>query len=141
MQCLVKSTYSLCLRKLLSQSLLLVPTTYNYTNKIHKENELRHRHFLEYFSKFSEQFSPRPRTKCTFFQYKFEKNLTQTGLKEFFIFANLPCKFLENVFKGTVRLRPATLSKKRLWHRCFPVNFPKFVRAPFLQRTSGQLLL
>ena len=24
------------------------------------------------------------------------------------------------------------LLKKRLWHRCFPVNFPKFLRAPFL---------
>ena len=27
---------------------------------------------------------------------------------------------------------PATLLKKRLWHRCFSVNFAKFVRAPFL---------
>ena len=25
-------------------------------------------------------------------------------------------------------LRPATLSKKRLWYRCFPVNFAKFLR-------------
>ena len=24
-------------------------------------------------------------------------------------------------------LRPATLLKKRLWHRCFPVNFVKFL--------------
>ena len=29
-------------------------------------------------------------------------------------------------------LRPATLLKKRLWHRCFPVNFVKFLRTPFL---------
>ena len=28
-------------------------------------------------------------------------------------------------------LRPATLLKKRLWHRCFPVNFVKFPRTPF----------
>ena len=27
---------------------------------------------------------------------------------------------------------PATLLKKRLWHRCFPVNFEKFLRTPFL---------
>ena len=27
-------------------------------------------------------------------------------------------------------LRPATLSKKRLWYKCFPVNFAKFFRAP-----------
>ena len=37
-------------------------------------------------------------------------------------------------------LGPATLLKKRLWHRCFPVNFVKFLRTPFLQNTSGRLL-
>ena len=37
--------------------------------------------------------------------------------------------------------RPATLLKKRLWHRCFPVNFEKFSRIPFWQNTSGRLLL
>ena len=37
-------------------------------------------------------------------------------------------------------LRPSTLLKKRLWHRCFPVNFAKFLRTPFLQNTSGRLL-
>ena len=26
----------------------------------------------------------------------------------------------------------STLFKKRLWQRCFPVNFAKFLRAPFL---------
>ena len=26
---------------------------------------------------------------------------------------------------------------KRLWHRCFPVNLVKFLRAPFLQNTSS----
>ena len=31
--------------------------------------------------------------------------------------------------------------KKRLWHRYFPVNFAKFLRTPFLQDTSGRLLL
>ena len=28
-------------------------------------------------------------------------------------------------------LRPATLFKKRLWHRRFPINFMKFLRTPF----------
>ena len=27
-------------------------------------------------------------------------------------------------------LRPATFSKKKLWHRCFPKNFAKFLRTP-----------
>ena len=31
------------------------------------------------------------------------------------------------------RLRSATLVKKRLWHRSFPVDFAKFLRTPFLQ--------
>ena len=29
------------------------------------------------------------------------------------------------------KVRPATLLKKRLWHRCCPVNLAKFLRAPF----------
>ena len=29
----------------------------------------------------------------------------------------------------------------RLWYKCFPVNFEKFLRTPFLQNTSGRLLL
>ena len=44
-------------------------------------------------------------------------------------------------FNKVVDLRPATLLKKRLWHRCFPVNFAKFLRTPFLQNTSGRLRL
>ena len=35
-------------------------------------------------------------------------------------------------FNKVAGLRPATLLKKSLWHRCFPVNFVKFLRAPFL---------
>ena len=31
--------------------------------------------------------------------------------------------------------------KKRLWHRCFLVNFAKFIRMPYLQNASGCLLL
>ena len=29
-----------------------------------------------------------------------------------------------------IKLQPATLLKKRLWHRCFPVDFGKFLRTP-----------
>ena len=38
-------------------------------------------------------------------------------------------------------LRLATLLKKKLCHRCFPVNFPKFLRTPFLQNTSERVFL
>ena len=34
-------------------------------------------------------------------------------------------------FDKVAGLRPATLLKKRLWYRCFPVNFAKFLRTPF----------
>ena len=44
-------------------------------------------------------------------------------------------------FNKVAGLMPATLLKKRLWHRCFPVNFVKFLRAPFLRNTSRLLLL
>ena len=44
-------------------------------------------------------------------------------------------------FNKVAGLRPATLLKKRLWHRCFLVNFAKFLRTPFLQNTSERLLL
>ena len=33
------------------------------------------------------------------------------------------------------------LLKKRLRRKRFPVNFAKFLRTPFLQNTSGRLLL
>ena len=39
-------------------------------------------------------------------------------------------------------LRPASLSKKRLWHRCFRTNFARILITPFyLQNTSRQLFL
>ena len=45
------------------------------------------------------------------------------------------------IFNEFGHLRSATLLKKRLWHRCFPVNFTTFLRTPFLQNSSGRLLL
>ena len=33
-------------------------------------------------------------------------------------------------------LMPATLLKKRLWHRCSPVNFGEISKNTFFQRTS-----
>ena len=38
-------------------------------------------------------------------------------------------------------LRPATLLKKRLWHKCFPVNFATFLRTYFLTEHLRWLLL
>ena len=44
-------------------------------------------------------------------------------------------------FNKVAGLSPATLFKKKLWHRCFLVDFAKFLRTPFLWNTSGRLLL
>ena len=45
------------------------------------------------------------------------------------------------LFNKVAGPKPATLLKKSLWDGCFPVNFAKFLRVPFLQNTSGRLLL
>ena len=44
----------------------------------------------------------------------------------------------ESVFN---KVKLATLLKKRLWHRRFPVNFSKLVRPTFLWNISGWVLL
>ena len=42
-------------------------------------------------------------------------------------------------FNKLAGLRPETLLKKSLWHRCFPVNCVNFLRTFFLQSTLGRL--
>ena len=37
----------------------------------------------------------------------------------------------------TQKLKLATLLKKKLWHSSFPVNFVKYLRAPFLTEHLG----
>ena len=44
-------------------------------------------------------------------------------------------------FNKVACLRSATLLKKSLWHRCFPVNFAKFLRTPFFTKHLWWLLL
>ena len=44
-------------------------------------------------------------------------------------------------FNKVAGLRPATLLKKSFWHRCFLMNFTKFLRTPISQNTSGRLFL
>ena len=44
-------------------------------------------------------------------------------------------------FNKVAGLSPATLLKKRLWYRCFHVNFAELLRTRFLQNTSGRLFL
>ena len=44
-------------------------------------------------------------------------------------------------FNQVAGLRPATLLKKRLWHRRFPVNLAKFLKTPILKSICERLLL
>ena len=44
-------------------------------------------------------------------------------------------------FNKVAGFSPATLFKKRLSNRCFPVNFAKFLKTPILQNASGRLFL
>ena len=43
----------------------------------------------------------------------------------------LKCLIWVEAVVQTCSWGPVTLLKKRLWHRCFPVNFVKFLRTPF----------
>ena len=48
----------------------------------------------------------------------------------------------QSLFFGKVAgLRPATLLKEKLSHRCFPANFEKFLRIPFLTEHLWWLFL
>ena len=57
-------------------------------------------------------------------------------------FAKFTGKHLcQGLFFNKKRLRPVTLIKKRLCHRCFPVNFAKFIRTIFFTEHLQWLLM
>ena len=58
-------------------------------------------------------------------------------------FAKFTGKYLcQSLFFNKIAgLGPATLLKKRLWHRCFAVKFAKFLRTPFVTEHLRWLLL
>ena len=56
-----------------------------------------------------------------------EEVARRCSVKKVFLKISQNCEKFQNLW-----LRPATLLKKRLWHRYFPVNFVKFLRTPFL---------
>ena len=48
---------------------------------------------------------------------------------------------MESLFKKVAGLMTWNFIKKRIQHRHFPVNFEKFFKKPYLQNTSGCLLV
>ena len=49
------------------------------------------------------------------------------------------CEIFQNTYfhRPSSVAAPVTLLKKRPWHRCFPINFARFLRAPFSFNTCG----
>ena len=83
---------------------------------------------------------------------EFQKQLITGGVLVKNVFFEISQNLQENTgafHSGHVRVsffikllpQACNFIKKRLWHRCFPVNFAKFLGTPFLQNTSGWLLL
>ena len=90
---------------------------------------LQSSHLARLFSSIAESGSSRPGVFCKKSVFRNFAKFTGKYL----------CKSL--FFNKVAYFRPATLLKKRLWHRCFPVNFAKFLRTPFLTELLRWLLL
>ena len=74
----------------------------------------------------------------------FKSSQQRCSVKKGFLrnFAEFTGKHLcQSLFFTQVAAQPATLLKKRLWHRCFPENFAKFLRTPFFKEHLQWLLL
>ena len=111
-----------------------------FLNKHTKINKQSYKFTIKDF-----QRSPETHVKVNLFLY-FRSSQQRCSLRKgiFRNFAKLTRKHLcQSLFFNKVAdLRPATLlKKKKLLHRCFPVNFAKFLRTLFLQNTSERLLL
>ena len=68
------------------------------------------------------------------------KNYKKGVLK---IFCNIHEKthVLDCLFNKAAGMKAFNFIKKRLQHRCFPLNIEKILRTPTLKNTSGRLLL
>ena len=84
-----------------------------------------------------------------FFEWKSISDISEAAARGLLwkkVFSEISQNSQENTcardsFLIKLHARPATLLKKRLWHRRFPVNFAKILRTPFSQNNSGRLFL
>ena len=58
---------------------------------------------------------------------------TRSSRSQMFFKMSVLKNFAKFIGKTCTGLRPITLLKKRSWHRCFPLNFAKFLRAPLFR--------
>ena len=66
-----------------------------------------------------------------------QNSLESTWLRNSFLIKFIGRHLCENLFFD--RLQACNFIKKRLPHRCFPVNFSKFLRTPFLCRAPSMI--
>ena len=104
----------------------------NVVIKILRRND----NFPVNFSKFSGKVFYRTPTRSSHQKCSARKGILRNFVK--FTGKHLSQSVFFNKVAG---LMPASLLKKSLRHSCSPVNFAKFLRTPFLQNTSGRLLL
>ena len=69
------------------------------------------------------------------------KKASFKGFPELFEMSGNQGVYIKYVGGGAGDLRPANLLKKRLWHRCSPANFVKFLRTSFFMKKIWWLRL
>ena len=103
-------------------------------NNLKKNNHQRHHHFYLIFV-----FS------CIFFPFGCifkTRSLCDFSIMSFFPRDSYPFRSSRpEVFCRKGVLKACNFIKKRLWHRCFPVNFAKFLRTLFLTERLRWMLL
>ena len=71
------------------------------------------------------------------FYIRLEAVIRRCSVKKMFLEISQIWHLCQSLFLNKAAgLNPATLLKKRLWHRYFPVNFVKFLRIPFFNKIS-----
>ena len=77
-------------------------------------------------------------------RFALQINLLRSSHPEVFckkVFLKILQNSQENTCTRVTFLIKLKALQKRLWHRCFHLNFAKVLRTPFLQNTSGRLLV
>ena len=66
----------------------------------------------------------------------------QGGFKIYELILNITAHIFLKISQNPLENSCAGVTfEKRPWHWCFTLNFTNFLRIPFLQKASGQLLL
>ena len=111
-----------------------------------------HNHCLFFLFPFISYFQKKKKNLFLYSLYKRIRYYTKPYGKEFsdntknYRGGHQRCSIKKGVLRSFTKftgkhLTPATLLKEELWHKCFPVNFAKFLKIPFQQKTPGRLHL